>query len=81
MLFIVEFMCLKNVFTRSVYKSSYWSSLVCCHLQQYFNYIVAVSFFGGGKEDPEKTTNLSQVTDKFDLWSKQAIKWICNGHI
>jgi hypothetical protein len=25
---------------------------------------VAISFIGGGKEDPEKTTDLSQVTDK-----------------
>ena len=30
--------------------------------QQYFSYIVAVSFIGGG--NPEKTTDLSQVTDK-----------------
>jgi hypothetical protein len=35
-------------------------------LQQYINYIVAVSFIGGGKKAgyPEKTTDLSQVTDK-----------------
>ena len=40
--------------------------------QQYFSFIVAVSFIGGGKwntrrkppEYPEKTTDLSQVTDK-----------------
>jgi hypothetical protein len=31
-------------------------------LQQYFSYIVAVSFIGGGY--PEKTTNLLQITDK-----------------
>jgi hypothetical protein len=30
--------------------------------QQYSSYIMAVSFIGGGK--PEKTTDLSQVTDK-----------------
>ena len=30
--------------------------------QQYFSYIVAVSFIGGGNR--EKTTDLSQVTDK-----------------
>jgi hypothetical protein len=34
--------------------------------QQYFSYIVAVSFIGGEnkQEDPEKTIDLSQVTDK-----------------
>jgi hypothetical protein len=38
---------------------------VYLHFQQYFSYIVAVSFIGGGKpEYPEKTTNLSQVTNK-----------------
>ena len=32
---------------------------------KYFSYIMAVSFIGGGKpEYPEKTTDLSQVTDK-----------------
>ena len=36
-----------------------------CHFQQYFSYIMSVSFISGGKpEDPEKTTDLSQVTDK-----------------
>ena len=31
----------------------------------YFSYIMAVSFIGGGnKEYPEKTTDLPQVTDK-----------------
>jgi hypothetical protein len=36
------------------------------HFQQYFSYIVAISFIGGGnREDPEKTTDLSQVTNKF----------------
>ena len=36
------------------------------HFQQYFSYIVAVSFIGGGNhaEDPEKTTNMPLVTDK-----------------
>ena len=33
------------------------------HFQQYSSYGVAVSFIGGG--NPEKTTNLPQVTDKF----------------
>jgi hypothetical protein len=28
------------------------------------SYIVAVSFIGGGNEYPEKTTDLSHVTDK-----------------
>ena len=34
--------------------------------QQYFSYMVAVSFIGGGNRStqPEKTTDLSQVTDK-----------------
>ena len=32
------------------------------HFQQYFSYIVAVSFISGGNRS--KTTNLSQVTDK-----------------
>ena len=34
--------------------------------QQYFSYIVAVSFIGGGNQlvCPEKNTDLSQVTDK-----------------
>jgi hypothetical protein len=32
------------------------------HFQQYFSYIVAVSFIVGRK--PEKTTDPSQVTDK-----------------
>ena len=32
---------------------------------QYFSYIVAVSFIGGGnRRNPEKTTDLPQVTDK-----------------
>ena len=36
-----------------------------CHFQQYFSYIVAVSFIcGGNRRNPEKTTDLSQVTDK-----------------
>ena len=33
------------------------------HFQQYFSHSVAVSFIGGGPA--EKTTDLSQVTDKF----------------
>jgi len=33
------------------------------HFQQYFSYIVAISFIGGG--NLEKTTDQSQVTDKF----------------
>ena len=34
------------------------------HFQQYFSYIAAVSFIGGGNQEyPEKTTNLSHVTD------------------
>jgi len=35
------------------------------HFQQYFSYIVAVSFIGWRKsEHPKKTTDLSQVNDK-----------------
>ena len=35
------------------------------HFQQYFSYIVAVSFIGGGnRSTPEKTTALGQGTDK-----------------
>jgi hypothetical protein len=34
-------------------------------IQQYFSYIVAVSFIGGGNTSTsEKTTDLPQVTDK-----------------
>ena len=37
-----------------------------CHFQHYFSYIMAVSFIGGGnRSTPVKTTDLSQVTDKF----------------
>jgi hypothetical protein len=36
-------------------------------VQQYFSYIVAVSFIGGGNwKYPVKTTDLSQGTDKLD---------------
>jgi hypothetical protein len=38
--------------------------VVTRHFQQYFGYIVMVSFFGGGNQCPEKTTDLLQVTDK-----------------
>jgi hypothetical protein len=42
-----------------------WENCVCCNFQQYFSYIMAVSFIGGGnREYPAKTTDLSQVTDK-----------------
>ena len=35
------------------------------HFQQYFSYIVAISFIGGAnRKTSEKTTELSQVTDK-----------------
>jgi hypothetical protein len=41
----------------------FWLS--CCHFQQYFSYIVVVSFIDGGNpEYQEKNTDLSQVTDK-----------------
>jgi hypothetical protein len=39
--------------------------LFLCHFQQYFSYIVAVSFVGGEKpEYLENITDLPQVTDK-----------------
>ena len=35
------------------------------HFQQYFSYITAVRFIGGGNQSAQKKpTNLSQVTDK-----------------
>jgi hypothetical protein len=38
---------------------------VKCHFQQYFRYIVTISFIGGGNwSTRKKTTDLSQVTDK-----------------
>jgi len=37
------------------------------HSQQYFSYIVTVSFIGGGNRSTrKKNTDLSQVTDKLD---------------
>jgi hypothetical protein len=37
------------------------------HFQQYFIYIVQVSFIGGGnRSTQDTTTNLPQVTDKLD---------------
>jgi len=36
-----------------------------CHRQQYFSYIVAVTFVDGGIGIPGKTTELPQVTNKF----------------
>ena len=34
------------------------------YFRQYFSHTVPVTFIGGGNECPEKTTDLSQVTDK-----------------
>ena len=39
-----------------------WGYGVQRHFQQYVSYIVAISFIGG--RYPQKTTDLSQVTDK-----------------
>jgi hypothetical protein len=36
------------------------------HFQQHSSYIVTVSFIDGGNRTPEKTTDLSQVTEKLD---------------
>ena len=37
---------------------------VRCHFQQYFRYIMEISFIRGGNRSTLKTTDLSQVTDK-----------------
>jgi len=34
------------------------------NFQQYFSYIVALSFIGGRNQNTQRTTDLSQVTDK-----------------
>ena len=56
-------------FTSVVLTITYSSSLkvgwLVRHFQLYFSYIVAVSFIGG--EVLDKTTNISQVTDKLHL--------------
>ena len=65
---------------------------VSCHFQQYFSYIVAVSFYWWRKqEDPENTTDLLQVTDfyhiilynsswlKFELITSVVIGTDCTG--
>jgi hypothetical protein len=43
-----------------------WFMVFYDKFQQYFSYIVAVSFIGGGNRSTyaEKTTDLPQVTDK-----------------
>ena len=41
-----------------------WVYSVERHFQQYFSYIVAVSFGGMKPEYPEKSSDLSQFTDK-----------------
>ena len=48
------------------------------HFQQYFKYIVAVSFIGGGNRITQKNTNdLSQVTNK--LYHKICIDYTSPG--
>ena len=63
----------RNFFTIAIYYLNFnrnevgW--LTCGvehHFQQYFSYIMAVSFIGGGNQSTRgKTTDLSQVADKF----------------
>jgi hypothetical protein len=41
-----------------------------CHFQQYFSYIVVVSFIDGeNREYTEKTTDMPQASDKFYPYS------------
>jgi hypothetical protein len=49
------------------------NALFCCldvalhHSQQYYSYIVEVSFIEGNRKTQRKSTDLSQITDKFAL--------------
>jgi hypothetical protein len=55
--FLVELQFITTRYMRECYG-------VKCHFQQYFSYIMAVSFIGGEElEYPERTTDLPQVTD------------------
>jgi len=70
-----KFQSLLNFVSKS---TNFMVNGVLRHFQQYFSYIMGVSFIGGGNrrtrrkpptcrgkpEDPEKTTDLLQVTDK-----------------
>ena len=43
-----------------------WFYGILRHFQQYFSYIMVVSFIGeGNRSTRKKKTNLSQITDKF----------------
>jgi len=52
---------LANYLMNMIRLNEWWRGLWCLTPQQYFSYIVAVSFIGGVKQS---TTDMSQVTDK-----------------
>ena len=51
---ILEFICIPLLYNKCMVMV----------FQQFFSYIVAVSFIGGGNQCPKKTTDQSQATDK-----------------